>query len=58
MKVKVGLMQMSCVKDKKENIDKAVKNIRDFAAKGANIVCMQELFASLYFGRTNTRQNN
>lgn len=49
MKVKVGLMQMKCVKDKQENINKAVANIRDLASKGANIVCMQELFASLYF---------
>ncbi|MBQ9254322.1 MAG: carbon-nitrogen hydrolase [Bacteroidales bacterium] len=49
MKVKVGLMQMSCVKDKQTNIDKTIKNIRDLAQKGANIVCMQELFSSLYF---------
>lgn len=49
MKLKVGLIQMSCVKDKSANIDKAIANIRDLASKGANIVCMQELFASLYF---------
>ena len=49
MKVKVGLMQMSCVKDKQKNIEKAIKNIRLLASKGANIICMQELFSSLYF---------
>ncbi|MBR1770266.1 MAG: carbon-nitrogen hydrolase [Bacteroidales bacterium] len=49
MKIKLGLVQMSCVKDKQKNIEKAVENIRDLAKKGANIVCLQELFASLYF---------
>ena len=49
MKVKIGLVQMSCVKNKQENIDKAVKNIRELALKGANIICLQELFSSLYF---------
>lgn len=49
MKLKLGLIQMSCQKDKAANIEKTVKNIRDLASKGANIVCMQELFSSLYF---------
>ncbi len=48
-KVNVGLVQMSCVKDKAINIDKAIQKIREVAAKGAQIVCLQELFASLYF---------
>lgn len=40
---------MSCTKDKKQNIEKAIDNIKDLAKKGANIICLQELFASLYF---------
>lgn len=40
---------MSCSSDAKQNIDKAVKGIREAAEKGANIVCLQELFTSLYF---------
>lgn len=48
-KVKVGLVQMSCVKDAQPNLDKAIAGIRDAAAKGAQIVCLQELFTSLYF---------
>jgi N-carbamoylputrescine amidase len=48
-KVKVGLVQMSCVKEKQPNIDKAIREIRNAAAKGAQIVCLQELFTSLYF---------
>ncbi|HLP19843.1 MAG TPA: carbon-nitrogen hydrolase [Chitinophagales bacterium] len=48
-KVKVGLVQMSCVKEAQPNLDKAIAGIRDAAAKGAQIVCLQELFTSLYF---------
>lgn len=47
--VKVGLVQMSCSVDPAENMKKAVSSIREAAAKGANIVCLQELFRSLYF---------
>jgi N-carbamoylputrescine amidase len=46
---KVGLVQMSCSSDVKQNIEKAVKGIREAASKGANVVCLQELFTSLYF---------
>ncbi len=48
-KVKIGLVQVSCTKDKKENIDKHVEKIREAAKGGAQIVCLQELFTSLYF---------
>ena len=47
--VKVGLVQMSCTDVVSENLDKAVKGIKDAASKGAQIVCLQELFTSLYF---------
>lgn len=49
MKVKVGMIQMSCQKDKQANIEKTITNIRQAAQQGANIICLQELFASLYF---------
>ncbi|MDF2384249.1 carbon-nitrogen hydrolase [Nostoc ellipsosporum NOK] len=48
-KVKVGIVQMSCTADKEANLNKAVERVRDAAAKGAQIVCLQELFTSLYF---------
>ncbi len=48
-KVNIGLVQMSCVKDKQENLEKAIKEIRNAAKQGAQIVCLQELFTSLYF---------
>jgi len=48
-KVKIGLVQMSCTNDKQANLQKATEKIREAAAKGAQIVCLQELFTSLYF---------
>lgn len=48
-KVKVGLVQMSCTANVNSNIEKAINGIRETAASGAQIVCLQELFTSLYF---------
>jgi N-carbamoylputrescine amidase len=48
-KVKVGLIQMSCTADKGQNLSKAMIKIREAAAKGAEIICLQELFTSVYF---------
>ena len=48
-KVKIGTVQMSCTKEPKENLAKAIKGIREAAARGAQVVCLQELFTSLYF---------
>jgi N-carbamoylputrescine amidase len=47
--VNVGLVQMSCSNEKQLNLQKAIQQIRVAAAKGAQIVCLQELFTSLYF---------
>jgi N-carbamoylputrescine amidase len=40
---------MGCTADAQENISKAIAGIRNAAAQGAQIVCLQELFTSLYF---------
>jgi N-carbamoylputrescine amidase len=40
---------MSCTEAKQPNVEKAVQRIADAAAKGANIVCLQELFTGPYF---------
>ncbi len=40
---------MSCTATPSENMRKAVAGIREAANKGAQIVCLQELFTSLYF---------
>jgi N-carbamoylputrescine amidase len=48
-KFRIGLIQMACSKDPNENLAKAEWRIREAAGKGAQIVCMQELFRSQYF---------
>jgi N-carbamoylputrescine amidase len=48
-KVKIGMVQMSCSAVKDENVKKAIAKIREAAAQGAQIICLQELFTSLYF---------
>lgn len=48
-KVNLGLIQMSCTAHKAENLEKAILNVRKAAKLGAQIVCLQELFTSLYF---------
>ncbi|TAH16814.1 MAG: acyltransferase [Runella slithyformis] len=47
--VKIGLVQMSCTAHVEENLAKAIEKTRAAAAQGAQIVCLQELFKSLYF---------
>jgi N-carbamoylputrescine amidase len=56
-KVRVGTVQMSCVKDKQANLQKAIQKINEAVAKGAQIVCLQELFTSLYFCDTEDCDN-
>ncbi len=50
-KFKTGLVQMSCSTDPAENLAKAQSKIREAAARGAQVVCLQELFRSQYFCR-------
>ena len=48
---RLGLVQMSCSPEPEANLAKAVERIREAAAQGAQIVCLQELFGSQYFCR-------
>ena len=47
--VKVGIIQMSCSAEKSANNQKAIEKIRAAAKQGAQIICLQELYTSLYF---------
>ena len=51
-KFRVGLVQMACSVDPNENLAKAEWRIREAAANGAQIVCVQELYRSQYFCQT------
>jgi N-carbamoylputrescine amidase len=48
---RIGLVQMSCSLDPAENLAKAEANLREAAERGAQIVCLQELFRAQYFCR-------
>ena len=47
--VRVGLVQMTCSEDPPTNLEKALGGIESAAEKGAQIVCLQELFGTRYF---------
>ena len=40
---------MSCSEDRSANLRKAIEQIRGAAKQGAQVICLQELFASVYF---------
>jgi N-carbamoylputrescine amidase len=48
---KIGLVQMTCGVNPDDNLAKAIQAVRSAADKGAEIVCLQELFRSQYFCR-------
>lgn len=48
----IGLVQMSCEPKPETNLKKAIAGINDAAKRGAQIVCLQELFRSQYFCQT------
>ncbi|MCU0453723.1 MAG: carbon-nitrogen hydrolase [Bacteroidetes bacterium] len=45
----VGLVQMAVSADLKENLHRAVGFVRDAAKRGAQVICLPELFRSPYF---------
>ena len=48
-KISVALIQMSCSADPARNLRTALDKIASAAKKGAKLVCLPELFRSLYF---------
>jgi len=48
-KYKVGLVQMRMGPDPETNLASAIKHVREAARRGANIVCLPELFRAQYF---------
>jgi N-carbamoylputrescine amidase len=48
---RIGLVQMSCSLDPNENLAKAEWKIREAAGRGAQVICLPELFRSQYFCR-------
>jgi N-carbamoylputrescine amidase len=54
--ITVGLPQMTCGADPRANLAKAIDRIRDAASRGAQIICLQELFLGPYFCQTEDHQ--
>ncbi len=50
--VNIALIQQTCSNDQKGNEEKAISMSREAAQKGANIICLQELFKGTYFPQT------
>ena len=48
MALPIGLIQLRCSDDPRENLERALGRIEQAAAAGARVVCLQELFRSPY----------
>jgi N-carbamoylputrescine amidase len=55
--VRVGLIQLSASPDKQYNIVRTLENMKLAVGQGAQIICLQELFATLYFCDTEDHQH-
>lgn len=47
--VRVGLIQEAVTSDRDANVERAIERVREAAGRGAQIVCLQELFNAQYF---------
>ncbi len=47
----VGLVQMSMTTDPQANLEKAIARVREAAERGATLICLPELFRTLYIGQ-------
>ena len=56
-KTRLALIQMKMSSDKEKNITKAISKIQLAKKKGANIVCLPELFLTKYFCQTEKHSN-
>ncbi|WP_134704316.1 carbon-nitrogen hydrolase [Ammoniphilus sp. YIM 78166] len=56
-KVTIGLIQLKCGENIDQNVQHTISKIKEAAAKGAQIVCLQELFNSQYFCQSVAVQN-
>src|SRR5438552_7735069 len=56
-KTKVALIQMRCGIDPEKNFSRAIEFIHLAAKRGAQVVCLPELFRSQYFCQTEDHKN-
>jgi N-carbamoylputrescine amidase len=48
-KFQAGLVQMACGPEPEENLERAVAHVREAAKRGAQVICLPELFQTQYF---------
>lgn len=48
-KFRVALVQMSCGPEPEQNLEKALSRVADAAGRGAQVICLPELFQTQYF---------
>lgn len=53
----VGLVQMRCSNDPEDNLRRAAEGVREAAGRGAQVVCLPELFRTQYFCQTENADN-
>ena len=53
----IGLIQMACSNKPEENLEMALDSIREAAEKGAQIICLPELFLYQYFCQSENQQH-
>ena len=54
--VKVGLIQTKVTDDVKKNVDHTILKVREAVKKGAQIICLQEVFNAKYFPQTTKKE--
>ena len=54
---KISLIQMKMSKDEKDNLGNALSKIKKAASKKAEIACLPELFANIYFAQNEDKSN-
>ena len=47
--MKIGLIQSTASEDPGRNLSRAIERVREAASRGAQVICLQELFRSQYF---------
>jgi N-carbamoylputrescine amidase len=56
-KFTLGLVQMRCSPDPRDNLERAITRVREAAKEGAQVICLPELFRSQYFCQTEDHAN-
>src|SRR6188472_4053144 len=54
---KLGLVQMRCALEPDVNLERAITFVRAAAARGADVICLPELFRSRYFCQAEDHAN-